>query len=446
MSSKTAWLTLSEIVEDIIDRRGVTPLKLGGDFCDAGHRVISAKVLKNRKIDLDADEARYVDSAIYKKWMKSPLQKDDVLMTSEAPLGELAYLNKDTDWVLGQRLFAIRPKKSVMSGRFLYYVLQTQNVRADIFGRASGTTVQGIRQAELRMVKVPVPPMPQQLAVSDFLGNIDDRISLLNETAATLEGIALAIFKCWFLDFEPVRAKVDGQTVEGLDKSSAELFPNSFQSKNDTAIPEGWSVKTMGEVSSVGIGKTPPRKEQQWFSSNASDVRWASIRDMGYYKVFATKTNEYLTKLAIDKFNVRVVPDNTTLMSFKMTIGRLAITDGEMATNEAIAHFKLEKNSVLTSEYIYLHLKHFDFSSLSSTSSIADAVNSKTVREIPILVPDKRVVELFQNRIAPIFSSIKNITSEIETLTNIRDTLLSRLISGDLQIALDNETLESFAD
>jgi len=159
-----------------------------------------------------------------------------------------------------------------------------------------------------------------------------------------------------------------------------------------------------------------------------------SIRDMGAIGVYAAQTSEFLTQEAVDKFNVRMVPDNTVLMSFKMTIGRVAITDGEMTTNEAIAHFKMASDATLTTEYIYLHLKQFDFSSLSSTSSIADAVNSKTVRDIPILLPSAGVLDAFQSQAVGLFAKIKNTEQQAQTLCTLRDTLLPRLISGQLRL------------
>ena len=219
-----------------------------------------------------------------------------------------------------------------------------------------------------------------------------------------------------------------------MDEATAVLFPNEFEESALGLIPKGWRVGTLGDVSVVGIGKTPPRKESQWFSENEEDVRWVSIRDMGISGAFISQTSEYLTLDSIQRFNVRVVPDNTVLLSFKMTIGRVALTDGEMTTNEAIAHFKLDNESLLTSEYIYLALKLFNYSTLSSTSSIADAVNSKTVREIPILIPENAILNSFQQIIVSVFERIKTIQKQSQTLTTLRDTLLPRLISGQLRI------------
>lgn len=191
------WPTtpLADVVDEILDRRGVTPLKLGSDFTAEGHRVISAKLIKGRTVDLAADEARFVDTPTYRKWMRTPLAADDVILTSEAPLGEVAYLPADIDWVLGQRLFAIRTDKRRLLGRFLYYALQAAPARDDLLARATGTTAQGIRQSELRRVRVPIPPLSAQLRIAGILGALDDKIELNRRTIETLERIARALFE-----------------------------------------------------------------------------------------------------------------------------------------------------------------------------------------------------------------------------------------------------------
>jgi type I restriction enzyme S subunit len=303
----------------------------------------------------------------------------------------------------------------------------------------------GIRIPVLQSIKIPIFPLKEQTEIASLLGAIDDRIALLLETNATLEAIAQAMFKSWFVDFEPVHAKQQGLAPEGMSEATAALFPNSFQESELGFVPKGWRASTMDGVSVVGIGKTPPRKEPQWFSENSDDVRWVSIRDMGISGAFISQTSEYLTVESIERFNVRQVPDNTVLLSFKMTIGRVALTDGEMTTNEAIAHFKLDEKSPLTSEFIYLHLKQFNYLTLSSTSSIADAVNSKTVKTIPILVPDATVMLAFQDAVRPVFERIKLIQQQAQSLATLRDTLLPRLISGQPRLPEAEAALEEMS-
>ncbi len=187
------------------------------------------------------------------------------------------------------------------------------------------------------------------------------------------------------------------------------------------------------ECFDITIGKTPPRKEPEWFSTNKSDVKWVSISDMGSCGLYISDTSESLTQEAIKKHNVKVVPDNTILLSFKLTVGRVAITDGIMATNEAIAHFNSDKTNI--NEYLYCYLKNFNYQTMGSTSSIAIAVNSKIIKAMPFIVPtDYELIE-FHNKVQPMFGLIKNNLKENKQLSAFRDTLLPKLMSGELDVS-----------
>ncbi len=235
------------------------------------------------------------------------------------------------------------------------------------------------------------------------------------------------------MDFDPVRAKAEGRNP-GLPKALSDLFPDSFEDSELGKIPKGWSAQTVDEVSVVGIGKTPPRKEQHWFSENPADVPWMSIRDLGNAGVFISHTSEFLTAEAVDKFRVKRIPNDTVVLSFKLTMGRVAITDIEMLSNEAIAHFRLNPETSFGSAYLYLYLKGFGYDQLGSTSSIATAINSDMVRGIRVLVPRGGVAEAFKRRIKPLFAQIKNIQKQSCTLGVLRDTLLPKLISGEVRV------------
>lgn len=180
-----------------------------------------------------------------------------------------------------------------------------------------------------------------------------------------------------------------------------------------------WDCKPIKDLSEVYIGKTPPRKEHEWFSEE-NGIKWVSIKDLGNCGLFIENTSEYLTPEAVSKFNVRIAPKGTLLLSFKLTVGRVAITSEDMVTNEAIAHFILKDSSILSKWYLYYYLKNFNYNSLGSTSSIAKAINSKIVREIPILLPP---IE-FQNKIAKV---LYEIDSEIDNLNKINENLEKQL-------------------
>lgn len=186
------------------------------------------------------------------------------------------------------------------------------------------------------------------------------------------------------------------------------------------------------EYFDISIGKTPPRKEPQWFSHNPNDITWVSITDMGSCGAFISSSSEKLTLDAVKKHNIKIVPDSTVLLSFKLTVGRIAITDGEMTTNEAIAHFKTDNKAI--NEYLYCYLKKFNYQTLGSTSSIAVAVNSKIIKGMPFIVPTDSEIAEFHNLVLPMFGLIKTNLKETNRLANIRDSLLPKLMSGELDV------------
>jgi type I restriction enzyme S subunit len=348
----------------------------------------------------------------------------------------------DQTYAIGRGLAAIRGKNGYPNS-FVRAVIEYK--LESLLVQATGSTFPNVGRDQLNGLEFPPVEKTAAIQISSILDPIDDRIALLRETNATLEAIAQALFKSWFVDFDPVHANA-GTQAPSLPPEIQALFPTTFTDTAQGPIPEGWEWVTLDEISEVGIGKTPPRKEQHWFSEGSGDTRWVSIRDMGMCGAYIATTSEFLTQEAVERFNVRVVPTNTVMLSFKMTIGRIAISDGAMTTNEAIAHFKLSEKSPISSEFIYLHLKSFDYSTLSSTSSIADAVNSKTVKSIPILLADASVLAEFQNQIEPIFGKIKVIEQQAQTLATVRDTLLPRLISGQLRLPEAEQAIAAIMD
>ncbi|HHE9145310.1 TPA: restriction endonuclease subunit S, partial [Haemophilus influenzae] len=321
---------------------------------------------------------------------------------------------------------------------YLYYALQTIKVAPFV----TGAVQKKISQQALNSMEIPYfEDKTDRKRIVEILSSFDEKIQLNTQINQTLEQIAQALFKSWFVDFDPVRAKVQalsdglsleqaelaamqaisGKTPEELTALSqtqpdryaelaetAKAFPCEMVEVDGVEVPRGWEYKPADELFDIGIGKTPLRKETEWFSTNPDDMQWISIKDMGNSGVFITESSELLTNQAVDKFNIRKIPEDTVLLSFKLTIGRVSITMCETTTNEAIAHFKITDKSFLTTEYLYLFFQQFDFNSLGSTSSIATAVNSKTIKGIEILIPNEELIKTFQMKISNIFAQIKN--------------------------------------
>lgn len=292
--------------------------------------------------------------------------------------------------------FSIDPQK--INPRFVKYYCLSASYRGWVNSFNAGSTRGNMNAQTFAGMPVPVPAREYQDKVVSILDSIQEKIKNNGQLNKNLMEQALALYQQIFVDTEADR-----------------------------------NICRADEYFSIAIGKTPPRKEMEWFSNNPSDVRWVSISDMGSCGLFISDSSEYLTAEAVEKFNVVVIPDNTVLLSFKLTVGRLAITDGEMTTNEAIAHFKTTNPSI--NPYLYCYLKKFNYQSLGSTSSIATAINSKIVKGMPFVVPNSDELEKFNALAIPAFEMIKANQAEIRNLTSLRDSLLPQLMSGELDIS-----------
>lgn len=274
----------------------------------------------------------------------------------------------------------------------------------DIFPYLTGAVQQKLSKKVLENIEIIFPSYQKRKAINQKLNNLENKIQLNLKMSETLEEMAKTLFK-------------------------HEVLNVTHKIKKGEISQDNWTFQTLGDVFEVSIGKTPPRKEKQWFSSNSQDVPWLSIKDMGRAGVFVLDNQEYLTEQAIDTFKIKRIPENTVILSFKITIGRVAITTKEIVTNEAIAHFKIKKNSLLTSEYLYLFLKQFDFQCLGSTSSIVEITNTKTLRKIEIPIPPQQIMAKLQEKIAPLFAEIKNLTLETQQLKNMQNVLFKEWLS-----------------
>lgn len=279
MSTATA-VRLGDALDVLIDHRGKTPKKLGGDWSDSGARVISAMNVKNGRVN--DEKVRFVSPELRARWMPVPLRAGDVLLTSEAPLGEVAYLSRDVDWCLGQRLFALRGKAGLLDGRFLYYLLKKGPVRDEVLGRATGTTASGIRQAELVKVTIDLPPLAAQEAISATLGALDNKIESNRRAAETSLDLLdqLAVQATQSLPSAPL-ADMSEVTRESFDPASygeATVDHFSIPAFDADRLPErvpGASImsnKLAVAKPSVLVSRLNPRTNRTWFAVPDSDI------------------------------------------------------------------------------------------------------------------------------------------------------------------------------
>jgi len=317
-------------------------------------------------------------------------------------VGKVARYTNDNIALLNQRVGKIYSlDKKETNEDYIYWFFKQWEITLELALNAGGSANQANISGKLiKTLELELPPLPEQKAIADVLSSLDDKIDLCHRQNKTLEAMAETLFRQWFVE----------------------------------EAQENWEVKPLSEVTKIAIGRTPPRKEFHWFSANSSDVKWVSIKDMGQSGTYVFDTSEYLTQEAVETFNIPIIPIDTVLLSFKMTVGRTGITTEPMLSNEAIAHFKFDKSTPFSKEYLYIYLKIFQYDSLGSTSSIVTAINSSMIKEIGIVIPDDVTMNNFKAKTEPLFNKIRQNQAQIRTLEKLRDTLLPRLMSGEVRV------------
>ena len=380
------------------------------DYVDNGTPIVTVEHLGNRKFSTrnlpcvsDADKARL---------SKYILNEGDIVFSRVGSVDRCSYVSSDEDgWMFSGRCLRVRCN-NMCNPLFLYYYFCKETIKQYIRSIAVGATMPSINTKLLSDLPITLPSIDVQDKAVQILSRLDDKIELNRQINDNLEQQAQALYKSWFVDFEPFK---DGK----------------FEESEIGLIPEGWCVGKAEDFYEINIGKTPPRKEHEWFTLDKSQNIWVSISDLGSDSRFIFDSSEYLTDKAIQKHNIVLVPENTVLLSFKLTIGRVGIAGTQLTTNEAIARFIT--NSV-NREYTYFLLKNFNYSKLGSTSSIATAVNSKIIKAMMILMPNDECLLNFKKLVGPIIDGIKKNEEEILHLTELRDNLLLKLMSGELKI------------
>lgn len=377
-------------------------------------------------------EFRYfINNEKYEEMKRFTVRENDLIISCSGTVGRVSVIRKDDPiGIISQALLILRPNTEKVLTDFLFYFFTSRIGYNSIISRSGGSVQANIsKRAVIENIDIDVPPLPEQKSIVNILSALDKKIEVNNQINKTLENMAQAIFKQWFVDFE-----FPNEDGEPYKSSGGEMIESELG-----MIPKGWEVKKSSDIANVNIGKTPPRKEKECFTLDPDDYKWISIKDLGNSGAYIFDSSEYLTKESIEKYNVKVVPDNTVVLSFKLTVGRVSITCGQMTTNEAIAHFNLSNKSKITTEYLYLYLKSFDYGKLGNTSSIANAVNSKIIKAMPIIVPDNKTIKTFSEVMESVFSKIKYTIKQSDKLIEIRDSLLPKLMSGEIRVPLDED-------
>jgi type I restriction enzyme S subunit len=329
-----------------------------------------------------------------------------------------------------QQINAVVVDEARFSPEFLFYNLALR--KAEIRGIAGGSAQPILNKTAFGAIQVSFPRRGEQGRVVELLRPLDDRIALLRETNITLEAIAQALFKSWFVDFDPVRAKQQGLTPAGMDEATAALFPDNFEEFVLGPVPVGWSVQPIGDAVECVGGATPDTKNPTYWSPE--EHAWTTPKDLsGLPAPVLLNTERRLSTNGLAKIGSGLLPVGTLLMSSRAPIGYLAIAQVPVAINQG--YIAMPPGSLLPPLYmLFWCQQNMEGIKARANGSTFMEISKKAFRPIPVLVPPAPVTEAFLAIAKPLFGRLVSNEQQAQTLATLRDTLLPRLISGQLRL------------
>jgi type I restriction enzyme, S subunit len=399
--------TIREVTNTLIDYRGKTPEK-----STTGVKLITAKVIKDGFI-VD-DDHEYIADENYDAWMRRGLPHQwDILLTTEAPLGEVAQLRTSERVALAQRVILLRGDPSSVNQNYFFHALKSPFVQAGLRARSSGTTVLGIKQSELWQVEIPCPPLRVQERIASILSAYDDLVENNTRRIKILEEIAQVTYREWFVNFR---------------------FPGHKRIKMVESeigrIPDGWRMVELADLYKTGSGGTPSRKVDEYFGGS---IPWVKTRELT--DGFIIDTEEKITESGLKCSSAKLFPPRTVLMAmYGATIGKLGMLTSEASCNQACCAISENVESI-GAEYIFLTLRHKRDDIIGLRMGAAQQnISQEVIRSIRLLRPKEEAISSFNQLARAIFDELRVLTQKNINLRKTRDLLLPKLMSGEISL------------
>jgi type I restriction enzyme S subunit len=320
--------------------------------------------------------------------------------------------------------------------KFIYYFFKAigpELLRMDV-GAANPT----LNRNHVHPLPALRPPLPQQKAIAHVLGTLDDLIELNRETNEILEEMARALFKSWFVDFDPVRAKLEGRPPAGMDAATAALFPDHFQDSELGQIPKGWEVKPLSQNIELLSGGTPKTSEPSYWDGN---IPWYSVRDApSDADIWVVDTDKRVTPAGIANSAAKILPEKTTIISARGTVGKLALIGRPMAMNQSC--YGVRGAAGYGQLFTYYCLKEaVEELQQNAHGSVFDTITRETFTSLRVASPPPGIAESFERMVEPLLDTVLANVCESRDLATLRDTLLPKLLSGEVSAPAAEELI-----
>ena len=324
----------------------------------------------------------------------------------------------------------IRGRPEITDDDFAYYLTKCDTVRMYCIAQMTGSSGrQRVPTSVLNDLQVPIPPLPEQRAIAAILGALDDKIELNRRMNATLEGIARALFKSWFVDFDPVRAKAEGRRMK--DEIAA-LFPDALVDSELGEIPRGWKIEPIGNVVKVVGGGTPSTKNSEYWDNGIH--YFATPKDMSALSApILLETERKVTDAGLAKISSGLLPVGTVLLSSRAPVGYLALAQVPVCVNQGF--IAMICNGPVSNYYILnWTFENMDVIKGRASGTTFAEISKQNFRPILALVPPERIITAYDKLIAPLYTKMTLTLQQSRTLAALRDTLLPKLLSGELRV------------
>ncbi len=407
---------LSDLCEAIVDWPHSTPT------CKtSGGVILRSKNIRDGRLDLSRPS--YTSETDYAERTKRATPRaGDLVITREAPMGEVCMIPAGLRGCLGQRVVLLRPNPAATDPRYLLYALQSQPVQREIrLHDGTGSTVSNLRISLLENLQIPSHPLAEQRAVAGILGTLDDKIELNRRMNATLEAMARALFRSWFVDFDPVRAKMAGRDP-GLPKQIADLLPDRLVESELGAIPAGWRVGQVEDGFEIVMGQSPPGHT---YNDNGDGLPFFQGRS--HFGFRYPKNRKFCTAPN------RIAQPWDTIVSVRTPVGDINMASEQCCIARGVAALRSRFGAVsygyCAAQALQTHMHEYEH-----TGTVFGAINRKQLARLPLSQPAPDVVRSFEDIVHPLDQMIRPRTTEVATLTALRDTLLSKLVSGEMRV------------
>jgi type I restriction enzyme S subunit len=414
-------------------------------FVDSGVPVIrGGNLSQDVGTRLNHEDLVFITEDKAREFERSTVKHGDLIFTCWGTIDQVGLIDERShyeEYVISNKQMKMTPDPVIADSRFLFYQFSSPKIRSWIIDNGIGSSVPGFNLGMLKSIELNIPPLPEQKAIAHILGTLDDKIELNRKTNETLEAMAKALFKSWFVDFDPVRAKVEGRPT-GLPAEINDLFPDSFEDSELGEIPRGWKVMELGMVSTFLNGYA--FKSSDWQEHGVPVVKIGSVKP-GFVDV--DNVSFVSDEIAVSKDRYRLSPGDILIgmTGYVGEVGLVPISESPPLLNQRVGKVAPMSDAIVSRSFLYNWMRTSTFKDsvevLSHGSAQAN-VSSDSIQSIPHAIPSSDIERAFASICEPILDRLLEGHREQKLLANIRDALLPKLISGEIRIPDAEKMLE----